>query len=63
MTDEDEGKREKSSVDYRDAAPGATSRCKTCRYGYDAPDGRRCKRVKGIIKPDDVCDLWEAKRG
>jgi hypothetical protein len=60
MTDEDAGKREKSSVNYR-GATGA-ERCKTCRYSYGPTGARRCRRVKGIIEPDDVCDLWEAKR-
>jgi hypothetical protein len=63
MPDEDDGKRDKSSVDYREASAGATARCKTCRYSYGPTGARRCKRVKGIIQPDDVCDLWEAKRG
>jgi hypothetical protein len=58
--DEDAGKREKSSVNYRHAT--GEQRCKTCRYSYGPMDSRRCKRVKGQIYPDDTCDLWEAKR-
>lgn len=55
----DDGKADKAAVDYR----GGTSlkRCGTCKYSYGPADARRCKLVKGIIKPDDVCDLWEKK--
>lgn len=62
MADEDAGKKDKSSVNYRDAAPDSNRRCKTCRYSYGPQDSRRCKRVKGQIYPDDTCDLWEMKR-
>ena len=58
--DEDAGKRDKSSVNYRDAT-GSES-CHSCRYSYGPKDDRRCKRVKGQIYPDDTCDLWEAKK-
>lgn len=60
--DEDAGKRDKSSVNYRTASPSSSERCKTCRYSYGPTGDRRCKRVKGKIEPDDTCDLWEAKR-
>ena len=59
MTDHD--KRDKASVNYRSTVSLA-QRCKTCRYSYGPVDARRCEKVKGIIKPDDVCDLWEAKK-
>jgi hypothetical protein len=61
MDDEDAGKKDKSSVNYRPA--DSDQRCKTCRYSYGPTGQRRCKRVAGIIQPDDTCDLWEAKRG
>jgi hypothetical protein len=57
---EDVGKADKTSVNYRHAS-GDTKRCKTCRYSYGPVDSRRCQKVKGQIKPDDVCDLWERK--
>lgn len=59
--DEDAGKHDKSSVNYRKATDSAKS-CHTCRYSFGPKDDRRCKRVKGQIYPDDTCDLWEAKR-
>lgn len=60
-SDDDAGKRDKSSVNYRLAT--GEQRCKTCRYSYGPMDHRECRRVKGQIYPDDTCDLWEAKRG
>jgi hypothetical protein len=60
VDDEDAGKREKSSVNYRHAT--GAERCKTCRYSYGPMDSRRCKIVKGQIYPDDTCDEWQAKR-
>ena len=57
MQDEDAGKRDKASVNYRKAT--GTSNCGNCRYML--ADGR-CKRVKGMVDPKDVCDVWEAKR-
>lgn len=55
-TDEaDAGKRTKASVDYR-KADGA-HRCHTCRSMLDSG---RCRKVKGIVAPDHVCDLWQS---
>lgn len=54
----DPGKRDKSSVNYRKAT--GEQRCKTCRY---MTMGGMCRRVKGSVEPDDVCDLWDGKRG
>ena len=58
--DEDAGKKDKTSVNYRDAT--GSENCHNCRYSYGPTGDRRCRRVKGKIEPDDVCDLWEAKR-
>ena len=57
---EDIGKKDKAAVNYR-AATDDDTRCKTCRYSYGPVDSRRCRKVKGPIKPGDVCDLWEEK--
>jgi hypothetical protein len=57
---EDINKADKASVNYRRAS-SRDKRCKTCRYSYGPVDSRRCRKVKGQIKPDDVCDLWEEK--
>ena len=54
----DEGKRDKSSVNYRHAT--GEQRCGNCRYMLASGE---CKRVKGIVQPSEVCDLWEQKRG
>ncbi len=54
----DAGKRDKSSVNYRHAT--GEHNCGNCRYML--PDGH-CRRVKGMVDPTDVCDVWEAKRG
>ena len=59
MDDADAGKRDKSSVNYRHASMWGERRCANCRYMLT---GSRCRKVKGDIHPDDVCDLWEAKR-
>lgn len=55
---EDAGKRDKSSVNYREAT--GRKRCHNCRYSYGPKTARRCIKVKGQIKPTDVCDLWRA---
>jgi hypothetical protein len=52
----DVGKRTKASVDYR-KAEGA-HRCHNCRSMLDSG---RCRKVKGIVAPDHVCDLWTAE--
>lgn len=57
--DPDAGKRDKSSVNYRQGT--AEKNCHNCRYSYGPTTERRCRRVKGIIQPDDLCDLWERK--
>lgn len=62
MTDNDAddgygAKRDKTSVNYREA-DSAKRQCKNCRYSYGPSGNRRCMKVKGQIKPHDVCDLW-----
>ena len=59
--EEDEGKRDRSSVNYRRAADDV-HRCGRCRYSYGPMGERRCHIVKGFINPYDTCDLWQAKR-
>lgn len=54
---DDAGKRDKSSVNYRRGT--AARNCGNCRFML--ADGH-CRKVKGMVEPDDVCDLWEAKR-
>ena len=59
-TDEaDVGKRTKASVNYRDAT--GKQLCHNCRYSYGSKNDRHCMKVKGQIKPDDICDLWRGK--
>lgn len=57
---EDAGKSTKASVNYRSAE--GEHRCHTCSYSYGPKSDRHCVKVKGQIKPDDVCDLWKAKQ-
>jgi hypothetical protein len=52
-------KRSKEQVGYRSAI--GDRRCGTCRYSYGPKGSRRCKLVEGLIRPDDVCDLWKPK--
>lgn len=63
-TETDAGKRDKSSVAYglSDLETSGGHSCRNCRFSYDGSDGRRCWRVKGIIRPMDWCMLWEAHR-
>ena len=58
--EEDAGKRDKASVNYRRASDDR--RCGNCRYSYGPVGERRCRIVKGFINPGDTCDRWEAKR-
>ena len=59
--EEDAGKRDKGSVNYRRAGDEAQS-CKTCRFSYGPLGERRCRQVKGFINPGDTCDLWQARK-
>lgn len=61
MEDQDAGKRDKSSVDYGPALPGALEKCEWCKYFL--PDQSKCRKVKGMISPGDWCNLFERKRG
>ena len=53
---EEAQKRSKASVNYRHST--GQRRCHNCRYSYGPKNDRRCMKVQGQIKPDDVCDLW-----
>lgn len=53
---EEAAKQSKASVNYRHAE--GRKLCRNCRYSYSDGDERRCMKVKGVIRPDDVCDLW-----
>ena len=46
----------KDKVNYRLAPEDSQEKCKTCAYFYPL---NSCKRVKGNISPDALCDLWE----
>lgn len=60
-SEEDAGKRDRSSVNYRRASTDA-ERCGTCRYSYGPTGERRCRVVRGLINPFDTCDLWELRK-
>jgi len=56
--EEEPVKKSKAKVDYREANT-ASRRCGTCKYAYGPTGQRHCWLVEGMIKPDDVCNLWE----
>ncbi len=51
-------KKDKTKVNYREADSSAR-RCGTCKFAYGPTGQRHCWLVEGMIKPDDVCNLWE----
>ena len=50
-------KHSKEEADYR-KADNPDERCRVCRYRQPEGDKVLCKLVVGLIKPDDVCDLF-----
>ncbi len=49
----------KEDVNYRFAGDSA-AKCGNCRF-FEPPAG--CARVAGLIRPIDVCELWQPKPG
>lgn len=56
--EEEPVKKSKTKVHYGEADT-ASRRCGTCKYAYGPTGQRHCWLVEGMIKPDDVCNLWE----
>lgn len=51
------GKCSKTEVHYREGTP--KKHCGKCEYYHD----HRCEKVRGEICPDDLCDVYEARKG
>lgn len=51
----DEGRYTKAEADYRPSSDDARS-CGSCEHFEDGS----CDIVSGTIRPEDVCDYWEA---
>lgn len=50
----------KDSVNYRPATN--SKRCGNCVMFDDKQNIGRCTLVEGLIRRDDTCDKWQAKK-
>jgi hypothetical protein len=48
----------KDQVNYRHGAKG--EQCSKCAY-FEVKGPHKCLKVYGVIKPHDLCDLFEVK--
>jgi hypothetical protein len=51
----------KVQAGYRQTIGART--CDRCRYYVDAGRTGQCDIVRGVIFPEDTCDLWEGEHG